>query len=185
MKTQTTTSPSVFITDYASYNNGTQFEFGHWVSLEDFSDEYQLNEYITKHFEDADEKSPLYGGTPREELMITDYEGFPEQFYSESGIDFEELYNYINLDDEDKVKFIYRLEQGDSVIEASINYDDVYLREWGGTFIEKVTHFEEMYPEAEEMSNRNDYVSIDYDRFIDDNYSEITVNGIDYLVDNF
>ena len=36
MKTTTETQPK-FLTDYASYNNGTQFEFGHWVNLEDFS----------------------------------------------------------------------------------------------------------------------------------------------------
>lgn len=31
-------TPKLFLTDYASYNNGTQFQFGHWVDLTDFSD---------------------------------------------------------------------------------------------------------------------------------------------------
>lgn len=39
MKNLTTTeSPKLFLTDYASYNEGKQFEFGHWVDLSQFSD---------------------------------------------------------------------------------------------------------------------------------------------------
>jgi hypothetical protein len=44
MKTTTTgTAPQIFLTDYASYNNGTQFEFGHWVDLSEFSDADEFN----------------------------------------------------------------------------------------------------------------------------------------------
>lgn len=94
--TQTETTPRIFLTDYASYNNGSQFEFGHWVDLTDFSDEDELSEYISNHFKEADKKSPL--DSPREEIMITDYEGFPESMYSESGMDFGKVYKYISLD---------------------------------------------------------------------------------------
>ncbi|KYG76416.1 hypothetical protein AWW68_19410 [Roseivirga spongicola] len=87
----------IFLTDYASYNNGTQFEFGHWVDLSDFSDASELMDYISEHFKQADEKSPLdeFGST-REEIMITDFEGFPKDFYSESmgEDDFENLYSF-------------------------------------------------------------------------------------------
>lgn len=95
-----TTTARFFLTDYASYNNGTQFEFGHWVELSDFSDADELNEYILNHFKEADEKSPL--DSPREEIMITDYEGFPSSYYSESGMDFEKLFKYLELDWENK-----------------------------------------------------------------------------------
>ena len=89
----TQTKGSIFLTDYASYNNGTQFEFGHWVDLEKFCDAEELNEYIKNHFEEADKKNPLDEyGTKREEIMITDFEGFPEVLYSESGCDFEKIY---------------------------------------------------------------------------------------------
>lgn len=81
----------IFLTDYASYNNGTQFEFGHWVDLADFDSADELNEYIQNHFEEADKINPL--DSPREEIMITDYEGFPEYLYSESNMDFEQLFN--------------------------------------------------------------------------------------------
>lgn len=90
----------IFLTDYASYNNGTQFEFGHWVDLTDFNDADELMEYINNHFEEADNESPLPCGTPREEIMITDFENFPKYLYSESmnTEDFEKVYKYIELD---------------------------------------------------------------------------------------
>jgi antirestriction protein len=98
----TTESPRIFLTDYASYNNGTQFEFGHWVDLTDFLDADSLAEYITDHFEEADAKSPL--DSPREEIMITDFENFPKCFYSESydTATMEKLFEFINLDEDDK-----------------------------------------------------------------------------------
>ena len=83
----------IFLTDYASYNEGTQFEFGHWLSLDQFSDAEELSKHITSHFEECDTKRPLLCGSAREEIMITDYEGFPEDFYSEC-MDFEELFNF-------------------------------------------------------------------------------------------
>ena len=67
-------SPSIFLTDWASYNEGTQFEFGHWVDLQNFSDFDELQDYISEHFQQADKISPLFGGTPREEILISDYE---------------------------------------------------------------------------------------------------------------
>ena len=84
---------AIFLTDYASYNDGSQFEFGHWVSLDQFNDADELNAYIAKHFKNADKKSPLGFGSIREEIMITDFEGFPSAFYSES-MHFEPLFEY-------------------------------------------------------------------------------------------
>ena len=106
--TQNANNPRIFLTDYASYNNGTQFEFGHWVDLTDLTDASELMEYISNHFEEADKKSPL--DSPREEIMITDFENFPKNLYSESmnEDDFEQVYKYIeidydNLSDDEKV----------------------------------------------------------------------------------
>ena len=102
MNTTTTDNPRIFLTDYASYNNGTQFEFGHWVDLNDFSGADSLAEYIEDHFKEADAKSPL--DSPREEIMITDFENFPKCFYSESydTRTMEKLFEFINLDEDDK-----------------------------------------------------------------------------------
>jgi hypothetical protein len=91
--------PAIFLTDYASYNNGTQFEFGHWVNLAQFANVEELENYISKHFEKCDKESPLDPfGSKREETMITDFEGFPEEFYSESGCNFEKIFKYMEID---------------------------------------------------------------------------------------
>ena len=109
----------IFLTDYASYNNGSQFEFGHWVDLYGFTDASDLMEYIEDHFAECDKESPLE--SPREEIMITDFEGFPESLYSESmGLtDFEKLFalaewmenegleNLDNYDDESIIAMMY------------------------------------------------------------------------------
>lgn len=96
-KTSIKDDAKIFLTDYASYNNGSQFEFGHWVDLSDFDSADELNEYISEHFEDADKKSPL--DSPREEIMITDFEGFPKDFYFES-MDFKSLFEYFERADQ-------------------------------------------------------------------------------------
>ena len=124
--TATTTTAKIFLTDYASYNNGTQFEFGHWIELADFNDADALNEYIINHFAECDKSSPLDDyGSIREEIMITDFEGFPGAFYSESGCDFEKIFKYIELDfenlsDSEKISLWneYCQEQG--------NEDEIY-----------------------------------------------------------
>lgn len=76
MKTTIKSESRIFVTDYASYNEGTQFKHGHWVDLDQFDSVDSLDEYLTAHFEEAGIEDP--------EIMITDFEGFPKRFYSES-----------------------------------------------------------------------------------------------------
>ena len=128
MRTQTTTTATdtakIFLTDYASYNNGTQFEFGHWVDLTQFSSVDELDDYIREHFEQADGKSPLPCGTPREEVMITDYENFPKCFYCESydSETMEKLFDYLNMDDDDrKILEMYADATGYSIQDIDIS----------------------------------------------------------------
>jgi hypothetical protein len=180
MKTTTqTTEARIFLTDYASYNNGTQFEFGHWVDLSDFSSAEELNEYIENHFAEADEKSPLLGGCKREEIMITDFEGFPEDLYSES-MNFDDLFEYLNLDDDNKVKVAFIIEQGESFDYAMSKFEDVCLYEDTQDTIYML--FEEFYPEAEKSSCTCDYLTIDYDRFKKAEFTEFQFDGVDYIV---
>jgi len=87
----------LFVTDYASYNEGKQFEFGHWVDLTEFADAEEFNTYITTHFNDV-------VGLQDFEPMYTDFEGFPDSLYSESMNDeeLEKIFKYIELDYENK-----------------------------------------------------------------------------------
>jgi antirestriction protein len=143
-------------------------------------------EYLSNHFEECDEKRPLWGGSPREEYMFTDYEGFPRQLYGESmgGKDMERLFEWIELDDDDKVKAAYLMDQGENVDYALSSYDNIYMREYDGSNKDKWSLFEECYPEAEAIENSNPYVSIDYDAFIRDNFNEFEYDGTTYLVDS-
>ena len=179
----TTETPRIFLTDYASYNNGTQFQFGHWVDLSDFNDAEELSDYIQQHFKDADEASPLddYGST-REEIMITDYEGFPEALYSEC-MNFETLYTFMNLEEDDKVKVAFVLDQnGGNFKEALEMFENVDLQEYDGSNAAKYDLFEMYYPGAYE--NENPYMTIDEDSFIRNEFTEFEFDGIDYLVND-
>ena len=104
----------LFLTDYASYNNGTQFEFGHWINLRDYSDAEELMKYINEHFKEADEKSPL--NSPREEVMFTDFEDFPESLYSESYSSdcIEKLYKLIEYMEENNIETLEN--EGDNLV---------------------------------------------------------------------
>lgn len=128
----------IFLTDYASYNNGSQFEFGHWVDLYGFTDASDLMEYIEDHFAECDKESPLE--SPREEIMITDFEGFPESLYSESmGLtDFEKLFALAewmenegleNLDNyDDNLLYVWNEYCRENRIDSEIYpYDDEHL----------------------------------------------------------
>lgn len=163
--------PRLFLTDYASYNNGTQFEFGHWVDLDQFNDEVEFQEYIDNHFAECDKTSPLQCGSKREETMFTDYEGFPEQFYGESmsDIDMERLFEFLNMDSYDQEKVI-------AYFEAVSNNVESALREYSTLDVyscDKYELFEMYYPEVKESN----YLEINYDRFIDECFTEVQING--------
>ena len=180
-------SPRLFLTDYASYNNGTQFEFGHWVDLDDFTDEDDFSEYITNHLAEADKKSPLGFGSIREEPMFTDFENFPRELYSEScnPSDLEGLFEYLNLDDDAKIKIqVLMAVHGYGIKEAISEADNCYIREFDPHGDDKYYLFEEFYPEAEKQEQSNDYLTIDYDRFIDDCYTKVEIDGTTYLLED-
>ena len=178
-------SPKLFLTDYASYNNGTQFQFGHWVDLDQFNDEDEFSEYITKHLAECDKKSPLGFGSIREEPMFTDFENFPRELYSEScsPSDLEALFTWINLDDDDKIKVEALMQAfGYDMANCMDHLDDCYLTEYSDDA--KYELFETYYPEMEKLQTSCDYISINYDAFIKNNYTEVEINGTSYLMED-
>lgn len=82
----------VYVGTYHKYNCGSLD--GAWVDLESFDDEEELMEFLYRLH--ADEEEP--------ELMVQDYMNFPRRFYSESmnEHDFAELYEWLNLDEEER-----------------------------------------------------------------------------------
>lgn len=117
------TTAKLFVTDYNSYNNGTQFQFGHWVELNQFSDADEFNDYLTAHFESVGISDP--------EPMFTDFEGFPADLYGESlsNSDLEKIFKYIeldyeNLDDNDKLNLWNEYCSENSYFDDEIYYFD-------------------------------------------------------------
>lgn len=82
----------VYVGTYNKYNCGSLE--GAWVDLESFNDEEELMEFLYRLH--ADEAEP--------EFMVQDYMNFPKRFYSESmnENDFAELYEWLNLDEEER-----------------------------------------------------------------------------------
>ena len=82
----------VYVGTYHKYNCGSLY--GAWVDLESFNDESELMEFLYRLH--ADEAEP--------EFMVQDYMNFPRRFYSESmnEHDFAELYEWLNLDEEER-----------------------------------------------------------------------------------
>lgn len=172
MSTTTTTTPRLFLTDYASYNNGSQFEFGHWVDLDDFSDVDEFREYMNEHFKMADLKSPLDDyGSVREEPMFTDFEGFPRELYSESG-GLDDLFKYLSVHDEYAKNVQFLIEQSFSIEDAIERCEEPVFYENGFDSNTKWELFEMHYPEADKMADTYQYLSIDYDAFIDNEFHE-------------
>jgi antirestriction protein len=79
----------VYVSTYAKYNAGNLK--GAWVDLETYDSEESFNEHIAALH--SDEIDPEY--------MIQDFEGFPREFYSESGLD-SRVFEWLELDDSDR-----------------------------------------------------------------------------------
>ena len=72
------TSPRIYVADLSAYNNGKLI--GSWLDISDYSNGYEVMEAIGSLLEDWSEQS----GEVREEYAIHDFEGFPNELYSES-----------------------------------------------------------------------------------------------------
>ena len=96
----------IYVGTYAKYNNGSIA--GAWIDLEQFSDKDEFLEACAQLH--ADEEDP--------EFMFQDYEGFPDFFYSESGLD-DDLFEFLALDEDDrKLLIAYAFHAGnDATIE--------------------------------------------------------------------
>jgi antirestriction protein len=86
----TITEPAVYCGTYAKYNNGSIK--GAWIKLSDFDDVSDFWETCKELHKD--ESDPEY--------MFQDFEGFPETEYTESGMDFESLIEYAQLDEDER-----------------------------------------------------------------------------------
>ena len=88
-----TTEPRLYVGTYAKYNNGSLK--GAWLTLSDYADRADfLKAAAALH---ADESDP--------ELMFQDFESFPHAWYSESSAPDDILWEWLELDENDRLAF--------------------------------------------------------------------------------
>lgn len=89
----------VYVGTYEKYNAGSIA--GEWINLEQIG---SYDDFLTACRDlHSDEADP--------ELMLQDFEGFPERYYSESGLD-ADLWDYLALADDDKAMLEAYLDAG-------------------------------------------------------------------------
>lgn len=80
----------LYVGTYAKYNEGSID--GAWLDLEDYN---TPEDFLEACYElHSDEEDP--------ELMFQDYEDFPSEYYSESSPNLEAIYEWLEMDDEDR-----------------------------------------------------------------------------------
>jgi antirestriction protein len=111
------TSPALYVGTYAKYNAGSLA--GQWLQLEDYSSREEFLEACEALH--ADESSP--------EIMFQDFEGFPRAWYSESSAPPAILWDWLEMDEEEKAAFAIFADNfhGDAEVD---DFRDAYQGTW-------------------------------------------------------
>ena len=122
--------PKVYVGTYKKYNEGSLK--GKWFNLNDYADE---DDFLKAALEfHKDEEDP--------ELMFQDFEGFPEEYYNESGLS-DKIWEWLKLDKEDRELLeVYVNELGNKDADISEARDAFYgtyssKEDWAEEFLEQ------------------------------------------------
>ena len=175
MTTTNNLEARVFITDWASYNDGSQFEFGKWWDLEDFSDYEEFSDTVTEYFKEADEKSPLYF-TTREEIFFSDHEDNANGFLTE---DFSSAKKYFELKELDEHDLISQLIAEESNCEA----ERVYYTEGSQYNNSDLAEFHEQHTGVcpYDLQEKSEYLRFNFDAYRQQEIESIKLFGTDYI----
>lgn len=122
----TIAAPRLYVGTYAKYNSGSIA--GQWLDLEDYSSTDEFMEAAASVH--SDESDP--------ELMFQDFEGFPRCWYSESGAPPEIIWEWLELDENERLAFaVYADHLGGDV--SIDDFRDAYAGQWdsGADFAEQ------------------------------------------------
>jgi antirestriction protein len=128
MSTQTT-SPALYVGTYHKYNSGSLR--GAWLKLDDYADRGEFLQACAKLHADESDR----------ELMFQDCEGFPKCWYSESSAPPDELWEWLALDDGERLAFEAYAETKGSDDTCTIdNFRDCYegTADSGADFAERI-----------------------------------------------
>lgn len=129
--------PAVYCGTYGKYNNGDIS--GMWVDLASFATYADFYEFCKRLH--ADEADP--------ELMYQDFEGYPQIWYSECGIDearFDKIKEFANLSESEREAFEVYLNNWNS--EASV---EDFAEHYQGHFEYPEDFAEQLYSECYEI----------------------------------
>ena len=109
-------APRLWVTTYGKYNDGRLI--GKWMDLDNYADRDEFLAAATKIVKEHDP-----------ELMFCDYENFPAKWYCECEAPPAELWDWVDLDDDDK-------EIHAMLVEAGIEMDVVDAHIYRGALID-------------------------------------------------
>ena len=145
-------TPALFVTTYGKYNDGRQFYASTWLDL-----------YMPSSYEEFDQIARAINYDDRDpEIMCTDYQNFPEGWYSESPDreDIEKIIEFANLSDDDD------REMWEAYIDATGD-DDATFKQAQDNFVGKYeddeTFAEELFRECYDIPDHLDGY-IDWER---------------------
>ena len=144
--------PSVYVGTYGKYNDGSLC--GLWIDLSSFDDYDDFINFCKAIH--ADEEDP--------ELMAQDYEGFPRQWYCESGMDeetFDHIKEYTEMCDKHGAEAVDDYMDLDH--DDLDDFEEAYCGEWDSEedFARHIV--EECYDLERTMGSLADY--FDYERY--------------------
>lgn len=151
-----TKKPMIYLTDYRSYNSNKPNKCEGWIDLTKFRDYKDFKRKVNRKMLKCTGYSDI-------ELMVTDTENIPDALYSEN-MDFEILFAWLALDDDEKVLFTYLKDnyyydsEASEILDAMDDYGIIeYQDDW------EYDYLEEVLPEVAKMVNKWGFLSIDED----------------------
>lgn len=146
--------PAIYCGTYGKYNNGSLD--GAWLDLEAFDSYDEFLEICALLHDDEDDP----------EFMFQDYQGFPREWYDESGLkeSFDNIVEYCKLDENDREVF-------DAYYEWSGNADFAHFRDhYMGKFDTEEDFAEYIVSECYDLDNMMGDLSFyfDYERYARD-----------------
>lgn len=146
--------PAIYCGTYGKYNNGSLD--GAWLDLEAFDSYDEFLEICALLHDDEDDP----------EFMFQDYQGFPREWYDESGLkeSFDNIVEYCKLDENDREVF-------DAYYEWSGNADFAHFRDhYMGKFDTEEDFAEYIVSECYNLDNMMGDLSFyfDYERYARD-----------------
>ena len=163
--------PAVYCGTYGKYNNGSID--GAWLDLEAFDSYDEFLEICALLHDDEDDP----------EFMFQDYQGFPREWYDESGLEesFDNIVEYCKLDEDDREVF-------DAYYEWSGNADFAHFRDhFMGKFDTEEDFAEYLVSECYDLDNMMGDLSFyfDYERYARDLFMSDYVFCDGYVFSNY